>query len=178
MLSSRNKPSGSFLPTAYHWPAYYQRYKVYQNSIQQHVLHHSHPHHSSTYPWFVKVLHDRYVGHLAVLSPGHCQEAEGHKVAQHSTSQKKSTWKEVSLLYYHFNISFRIRHILMKQQLTQYWSIQKKGIWKWLTCLFSNRGELFTEILQCSLPLLTFYTLPSCCIRTSGNLDLPSSSHC
>lgn len=127
MLSSRNKPSGSFLPTAYHWPAYYQRYKVYQNSIQQQVLHHSHPHHSSTYPWFVKVLHDRYVGHLAVLSPGHCQEAEGHKVAQHSTSQKKkSTWKEVSLLYYHFNISFRIRHILMKQQLTQYWSIQKK----------------------------------------------------
>lgn len=42
-----------------------------------------------TYPGLVKVLHDLDVGHLAVLSPGHSQEAEGHRVPQHFTSEER-----------------------------------------------------------------------------------------
>lgn len=43
----------------------------------------------ATYPGPVKVLHDLDVGHLAVLSPGHSQEAEGHRVPQHFTSEER-----------------------------------------------------------------------------------------
>lgn len=46
-----------------------------------------------TYPGLVKVLHDLDVGHLAVLSPGHSQEAEGHRVPQHFTSEEREGHK-------------------------------------------------------------------------------------
>lgn len=42
-----------------------------------------------TNPGLVKVLHDLDVGHFAVLSPGHPQEAEDHRVPQHFTSEKR-----------------------------------------------------------------------------------------
>jgi len=49
-----------------------------------------------THPCLVEVLHDLDAGDLAVLCPGHSQEAEGHSVVQHSVSEegKKAETKE------------------------------------------------------------------------------------
>lgn len=41
-----------------------------------------------THPCLVEVLHDLDAGDLAVLCPGHSQEAEGHSVVQHSVSEE------------------------------------------------------------------------------------------
>lgn len=94
MLSSKNRPSGSFFATAYHVPAYWEEmnppkrrseYTTQDRRTECGAALRMLP----THPGLVKVLHDLDVGHLAVLSPGHPQEAEGHRVPQHFTSEER-----------------------------------------------------------------------------------------
>lgn len=86
-LSSKNRPCGSFFATPYHIPAYWE---VSPPNKDLSTLHNGAPLAPlPTHPCLVKVLHDLEVGHLAVLSPGHPQEAEDHRVQQHFTSEER-----------------------------------------------------------------------------------------
>lgn len=95
MLSSKNRPSGSFFATAYHVPVYWEVMSPPKERSEYFTSLHRRTERGAplgtlpTHPGLVKVLHDLDVGHLTVLGPGHPQEAEGHCVPQHFTLEER-----------------------------------------------------------------------------------------
>lgn len=108
-----------------------------------------------THPGFVEVLHNLNVCYLAVLCPGHSQEAEGDYVRQHST--QKASYSKICW----FNTNTRLEfNIIRKSPNVKTYLVSKK------MCTAHREGFRSGLLL---------YRACCCCIITSAGLNLHSS---